>query len=63
MMSNVTSIRHAIPVSTEINKAVFEFSEALAKAIDAAKDAGLPQGFLVAPLHAQAMSETQRLIG
>jgi len=62
-MSNVTNIRHAIPVSTEITKAVNDFSTDLAKAIDSARDAGLPQGFLVALLHGQAMSETQRMIG
>lgn len=62
-MGNVTNIRHAIPVSAEITKAVNDFSTDLAKAIDAARDAGLPQGFLVALLHGQAMSETQRMIG
>lgn len=62
-MSNVTNIRHAIPVSAEISKAVVNFSTALAKAINDARDVGLPQGLLVAVLHGQALSETQRMIG
>jgi hypothetical protein len=61
-MSNVTNIRHAIPVSAEISKAVVDFSTALSKAIDDARDVGLPQSLLFALLHGQALSETQRMI-
>lgn len=61
-MSNVTNIRHAIPVSADMSKAIQAFSMAVATAIDDAKAAGLPQGFVVAILHGQALSETQKLI-
>jgi hypothetical protein len=61
-MSNVTRIRHELPVSMDIIDAVAEFDRALVKAIDAAKAAGLPQGLLVALLHGQAHSETARMV-
>lgn len=61
-MSNVTNIRHAIPVSADMNKAIQAFSMAIATVIDEAKAAGLPQGFVVSILHGQALSETQKLI-
>ena len=61
-MSNVTNIRHAIPVSADMSKAIQVFSMAIATAIDDAKAAGLPQGFVVSILHGQALSETQKLI-
>ncbi len=60
-MTNVSRIRHELPVSMDIIDAVAEFDVALRKAIDAAKDAGLPQGLLVALLHGQAHSETARM--
>ena len=34
-MTNVTRLRHALPMSPEINKAVTELDIAIAKAIDA----------------------------
>ncbi|MNL39767.1 hypothetical protein D3C87_1620630 [compost metagenome] len=61
-MSNVTNIRHAMPISAEINKALLDFSVAMAKAIDDAKAAGLPQGFVVAILNGQAHSETAIMV-
>jgi hypothetical protein len=61
-MSNVTNIRHAIPVSADMSKAIQAFSMAIATAIDDAKAVGLPQGFVVSILHGQALSETQKLI-
>lgn len=57
-MSNVTRPHHALPLSPAINKAVTDLDSAIAKAIDAAKAAGLPQGFVVAILHGQAHSQT-----
>jgi len=61
-MSNVTRIRHELPVSMGIIDAVAEFDLALRKAIDNAKAEGLPQGLLVAILHGQAHSETARMV-
>jgi hypothetical protein len=55
-MTNVTRPRHALPLSPDINKAIVDLDSAIAKAIDAAKVAGLPQGFIVALLHGQAHS-------
>ncbi|ENU4002280.1 hypothetical protein [Pseudomonas aeruginosa] len=43
-MSKVTRIRHELPVSMDIVHVVAEFDTALVKAIDAAKEAGLPHG-------------------
>jgi hypothetical protein len=57
-MSNVTRLHHALPLSTEIVKAINEMDEGLRKAIDTAKAAGLPQGLIVALLHGQAHSQT-----
>lgn len=61
-MSNVTRIRHELPVGLDIVHAVAEFDAALAKAIDAAKEAGLPQGLLVGLLHRHAHGETHRMV-
>lgn len=61
-MSNVTRIRHELPVSLDIVHAVAEFDAALVKAIDVAKAAGLPQGLLVGLLHGHAHAETHRMV-
>ncbi|POG01238.1 hypothetical protein BGP84_01085 [Pseudomonas putida] len=61
-MSNVTRIRHELTVSMDIVHAVAEFDAALVTAIDAAKEAGLPQGLLVGLLHGHAHAETQRMV-
>lgn len=61
-MSNVTRLRHALSLSTDINKAVIELDAAIAKAIDAAKSAGLPQGLVVAILHGQAHAQTHEMV-
>lgn len=61
-MSNVTNIRHAMPVSAEMNKAILDLDTAVAKAIDAAKVAGLPQGFVVSILHGHAHAQTDILM-
>lgn len=61
-MSNVTRIRHELPVSLNIVHVVAEFDAALVKAIDAAKEAGLPHGLLVGLLHGHAHAETHRMV-
>ncbi|MGY3285057.1 hypothetical protein ACVW05_002659 [Pseudomonas fulva] len=61
-MSNVTRIRHELPVSMDIVHAVAELDAALVKAIDAAKAVGLPQGLLVGLLHGHAHAETQKMV-
>lgn len=61
-MSNVTRIRHELPVSTDIVHAVAEFDAALVNAIDAAKAAGLPQGLLVGLLHGHAHAEAHKMV-
>ncbi|MBI6749733.1 hypothetical protein [Pseudomonas syringae] len=61
-MTNVTNIRHAEPVSAEISKALIDMDAAIAKAIDRAKAAGLPQGFVVSTLHAHAHAQTHAMV-
>lgn len=61
-MSNVTRIRHELPVSPDIVHAVAEFDAALVKAIDSAKEAGLPQGLLVGLLHGHVHAETHKMV-
>ena len=61
-MSNVTRIRHALPVSKEIADRLSEFETGITDAIAAAKDAGLPQGLLVAILHTYAQQQTLELL-
>jgi hypothetical protein len=61
-MSKVTRLHHALPMSQDINKALVELDSAIAKAVDAAKAAGLPQGVVVAILHGQAHAETARMV-
>ncbi|MGH8388175.1 MAG: hypothetical protein ACRESJ_22265 [Pseudomonas sp.] len=62
-MSSVTRLHHALPLSPAVNKAVTELDSVIAKAIDAAKGAGLPQGLVVAVLHGHAHSETAKMVG
>ncbi|RMP74168.1 hypothetical protein ALQ20_01299 [Pseudomonas syringae pv. atrofaciens] len=61
-MSNVTNIRHAAPVSAEISKALIDMDAAIAKAIDSAKAAGLPQGFVVSTLHGHTHAQTHVMV-
>ncbi|RON05160.1 hypothetical protein [Pseudomonas brassicacearum] len=60
-MSNVSRIRHALPLSPGINNAIVDLDSAIAKAVGAAKAAVLPQGLVVALLHGQAYSEIVRM--
>lgn len=57
-MSNVTRLRNVLPMSPDINKAIADLDSAIAKAVDAAKAAGLPQGLVVSLLHGHAQMQT-----
>jgi len=61
-MSNVTRLRHALPMSPDINKAVADLDSAIAKAVSAAKAAGLPQGLVVSLLHGHALVQTNIMV-
>lgn len=61
-MTTVTRLHHALPLSPAINKAVTDLDSAIAKAIDAAKAAGLPQGLVVSLLHGHAQLQTQIMV-
>jgi len=49
-------------MSPDINKAVNELDNAIAKAVDAAKAAGLPQGLVVSLLHGHALVQTNIMV-
>ena len=61
-MSNVTRLRHSLPVSRDISKALADLDSSIAKAIDAAKAAGLPQGFVVASLQGHSHTQTHLMV-
>ncbi len=61
-MTNVTRLRHALPLSQDITKALTELDSAIAKAVDAAKAADLPQGLIVAELHGYAHAQTHIMV-
>ena len=61
-MSTVSRLHHALPLSPAINQAVTELDSAIAKAIDTAKAAGLPQGLLIAVLHGHAHGQTHVMV-
>ena len=61
-MTNVTRLRHALPMSQDINKALTDLDSAIAKAVDAARAAGLPQGLIVAELHGHAHAQTHQMV-
>jgi hypothetical protein len=61
-MTNVTRIRHALPVSAEITQAVNDFAVGLGQAINAAKEAGVPQGFVVSMLHGVAQEQARLMM-
>ncbi|MDI2590014.1 hypothetical protein POF45_01025 [Pseudomonas sp. 681] len=62
-MSNVTRLRRALPMGADINKALTDLDGAIAKAVSAAKDAGLPQGLVVSLLHGHAQVQTNVMVG
>jgi len=49
-------------MSQDINKALVDLDGAIAKAIDAAKASGLPQGLIVAELHGHAHVQTHQMV-
>ncbi len=61
-MGDVTRLRHALPLSQDINKALTDMDSAIAKAVDAAKAAGCPQGLIVSLLHGHAHAETHKMV-
>ena len=61
-MTNITRLHHALPLSPAINKAVTDLDTTIAKAIDAAKAAGLPQGLVVSILHGHAQVQTNIMV-
>ncbi len=61
-MSNVTRLRHALPMSQDINRALTDLDSAIVKAIDAAKASGLPQGLIVAELQGHAHAQTHQMV-
>lgn len=61
-MTNVTRLHHALPMSQDINKALTDLDVAIAKAVDAAKAARLPQGLIVAELHGHAHAQTHIMV-
>lgn len=62
-MTNVTRLRHALLLSQDINKVLTELDTSIAKAVDAAKSAGLPQGLVVSLLHGHAQVQTNIMVG
>ncbi len=61
-MSNVSRLRHLLPMSPDINAAVGALDKAIADAVDAAKAAGLPQGLVVSLLHGHAHAQTHQMV-
>ncbi|MFM9487902.1 hypothetical protein [Pseudomonas monachiensis] len=61
-MSSVTRLHHALPLSPAINKAITDLDSVIAKAIDAAKVAGMPQGLVVSLLHGHAQVQTNIMV-
>ncbi|AJO81780.1 hypothetical protein [Pseudomonas sp. MRSN 12121] len=58
----MTRLHHALSAGKEINKALTDLDGAIAKAIDAAKASGLPQGLIVAELHGHAHAQTHNMV-
>ena len=61
-MTNITRLHNALPLSPAINLAITELDSTIAKAIDAAKAAGLPQGLVVSLLRGHAQLQTQIMV-
>ena len=61
-MSNVTRLRHVLPISPDISAAVGALDKAIADVVDAAKEAGLPQGLIVSLLHGHAHAQTHQMV-
>lgn len=61
-MGNVTRLRYVLPMSPDINAAVGALDKAIADAVDAAKEAGLPQGLIVSLLQGHAHAQTHQMV-
>ncbi|WP_025856071.1 hypothetical protein [Pseudomonas sp. CHM02] len=61
-MNKVTRLRHALPMSPDISRAVNDLDGAIAKAVDTAKTAGIPQGLIVGLLHGHAHAQTHQMV-
>ncbi|KTC10352.1 hypothetical protein AO391_24815 [Pseudomonas marginalis ICMP 9505] len=61
-MSNVTRLRHALPLGKDISTAVSFLDKAIAEAVNAAKAAGLPQGLIVGLLQGHAHAQTHQMV-
>lgn len=61
-MSNVSNLRGAISLSSEIVRVIRDTDAAIVEAINKARDAGIPQGMLTGMLHGYALGETARMI-
>jgi len=61
-MSNVTRLHHALPLPSDVVAAINMLDASVARAISEAKDAGLPQGMIVALLHGHAHAETHKMV-
>lgn len=51
------------PASVDVNAEVGHLDRAITTALNAAKAGGLPNGYIVAVLHAHALKQTQLLLG
>ncbi|WP_256578488.1 MULTISPECIES: hypothetical protein [unclassified Pseudomonas] len=58
----MSRLHHALPLSQDVSQTLNELDSAIAKAIDAAKAAGLPQGLIVAELHGHAHAQTHTMV-
>lgn len=61
-MTNITRLRQVLPMSPDINKAIADLDCAIAKAVDAAKASGLPQGLVVSLLHGHTHAQTHIMV-
>ena len=51
------------PAAVDVNSEVGHLDRAITTALNAAKAGGLPNGYIVAVLHAHALKQTQLLLG
>ncbi|MGY4817979.1 hypothetical protein ACVNP3_18780 [Pseudomonas chlororaphis subsp. piscium] len=58
----VVRLHHALSMGPDINTALIDLDNAIGKAVDAAKAAGLPQGLIVAELHGHAHAQTHNMV-
>ncbi|ASA30056.1 hypothetical protein [Pseudomonas aeruginosa] len=61
-MSNIAMLSAGGVVSRQQKEALFEMDRKIAEAIDEAKKAGVPQGFIVSTLAGHAHVQTHRMV-